>query len=139
MRVVIDPGVYIAAMLSTIGAPAQLLRLWRLRQFDVVVSPELLDELDRTLRRDRFRRHITIADVDAFLVELHHSAHHAADPHPPAAITRDPGDDYLVALAVETADVLVSGDRDLTDLADPPVRILSPRAFLDELAPPTDP
>jgi predicted nucleic acid-binding protein len=51
------------------------------------------------------------------------------------AVTRDPGDDYLVALAqAANVDHLVSGDKDLTSLAatvSPPV--LSTAAFLDLL------
>jgi predicted nucleic acid-binding protein len=50
-------------------------------------------------------------------------------------VTRDPDDDYLVGLARSTAaDALVSGDRDLTDLTLGDVRLLTPRAFLDQLA-----
>jgi predicted nucleic acid-binding protein len=49
------------------------------------------------------------------------------------AVTRDPNDDYLVALAVAAqADALISGDRDLTDLQTP-VPILTPRMFLVRL------
>jgi predicted nucleic acid-binding protein len=56
------------------------------------------------------------------------------DPPDPVAVTRDPNDDYLVALAIAAqADALVSGDRDLTDLQDPPVSVLTPRTFLDRL------
>lgn len=139
MRAVIDPGVYIAATLSSVGAPAQLMRLWRLRHFDMVISPKLLAELDRTLRRDRFRAWTTLDDVDHLIDELRRSAHLAHDPERPLPVSRDPTDDYLIAVAVHAdTDVLVSGDRDLTDLVDPPVRILTPRALLDELAPPDD-
>ena len=51
------------------------------------------------------------------------------------AVSRDPDDDYLIALAQATnVDHLVSGDKDLTSLAatvSPPV--LSTAAFLDLL------
>lgn len=134
MRVVIDPNVYISATLSPSGAPAQLLRRWRLRQFDMIVSTTLIEELDRTLRRDRFRPYVTLDDVDDFIDELRHRAEPAHDPGHPAPISRDPDDDYLIALALEAdADALVSGDLDLTDLDDPPVHILTPRALLDKL------
>jgi predicted nucleic acid-binding protein len=66
------------------------------------------------------------------------STNFAAAPtaHPPP-LSRDPGDDYLIALALHAStDVLISRDRDLTDLVDPPVRILTPRDLLDELTPP---
>lgn len=51
------------------------------------------------------------------------------------AISRDPDDDYLVALVTDSgADRLVSGDGDLLALAAHDPRILSPRMLLDELA-----
>jgi predicted nucleic acid-binding protein len=53
------------------------------------------------------------------------------DPTAPAAISRDPNDDYLIALAQAAgAHYLVSGDRDLTELTDPPTPIARPREFL---------
>jgi len=53
-------------------------------------------------------------------------------------VTRDPGDDYLVALAVAAdadagADALVSGDRDLTDLTGAGVAVLTPRGLIEQL------
>jgi predicted nucleic acid-binding protein len=58
----------------------------------------------------------------------------AEDPPEPPRITRDPGDDYLVALAVDAgAEVLVSGDRDLIDLDVSGVKVLTPRTFLESL------
>ena len=131
---VIDPNVYISATLSPSGTPALLLRRWRLRQFDMIVSAKLIDELDRTLRRDRFRPYVALDDVDDFIDELRHRAELAHDPEHAAPVSRDPDDDYLIALALEAdADALVSGDLDLIDLDDPPVYILTARALLDKL------
>jgi len=58
-----------------------------------------------------------------------------ADPVDVARLTRDPADDYLVALARDArAEAIVSGDADLLTLeaAEPPV--LSPRAVVEQLA-----
>jgi len=56
------------------------------------------------------------------------------DPDEVPAVTADPDDDYLIALAVAAAaDALVSGDKHLTDLGDPPVPVLTPRELLDRL------
>jgi predicted nucleic acid-binding protein len=68
-----------------------------------------------------------VADLAAVAVVLR-------DPPDPVAVTRDPNEDYLVALAVAAqADALISGDRDLTELEDPPVPVLTPRTFLDRV------
>jgi hypothetical protein len=56
------------------------------------------------------------------------------DPDHRPAVTRDPDDDYLVALAeAARVDALVAGDKDLLDAQPPTVPVLSPRAFLDQL------
>ena len=53
-------------------------------------------------------------------------------PHP--AVCRDPGH-YLVALArAAVADALVTGDRDLLELEDVGVAIITPRALVERLA-----
>lgn len=133
-RVVVDPGVFVSALIAPKGTPAQLLDLLLEQRFELVVSPRLLRELTGVLLRDRFRRYVTAAEVRELVADLAAVAIVLRDPPDPAAVTRDPNDDYLVALAVAAqADALISGDRDLTDLEDPPVPVLMPRTFLDRL------
>ena len=56
------------------------------------------------------------------------------DPPNPPRVSRDPRDDYLVALAVSVgADAVVTGDDDLLDLSDPPVSITRLRSFAEAL------
>jgi predicted nucleic acid-binding protein len=56
------------------------------------------------------------------------------DPPQPVAVSRDPDDYYLIALAhAAGADYLVSGDSDLLDLENPHLPMLTPRQFLDPL------
>lgn len=56
------------------------------------------------------------------------------DPDQPPRVSRDPGDDYLVALATSSAAILVTGDRDLLRLA-PKLPIQAPADFLELLVP----
>jgi putative PIN family toxin of toxin-antitoxin system len=133
-RVVIDPGVFVSALIAPKGTPAQLLDLLLEQRFELVVSPQLLAELTGVLLRDRFRRYVTAAEVRELVADLAAVATVLRDPPDPVAITRDPNDDYLVALAVEAqTDALISGDSELTDLQSPPVRVLTPRRFLARL------
>lgn len=134
LRVVIDPGVLISARLSGQGAPAELIRRWLAGEVDIIVSPQLLDEVGDVLARPKFRRWLTVTETDAYLAFLREHATLADDPPPEAGHTPDPDDDYLVALARSAlADVLVSGDGDLTGLVNsrPPVR--TPRALIETL------
>jgi uncharacterized protein len=133
-RIVVDPGVFVSALIAPKGTPAQLLDLLLEQRFELVVSPRLLGELTGVLLRDRFRRYVTAAEVPELVADLAAVAIVLRDPPDPVALTRDPNDDYLIALAVAAqADALISGDRDLTDLEDPPVPVLTPREFLDRL------
>ncbi len=134
LRVVLDPGVLIAAVISPSGAPAELLERWRDGEFDIVVSPKLLDELEGVLLRPKFNTLASADEVHSLVNALAAGGVGFDDPAEPPSVTADPDDDYLVALAVASgADALVSGDRHLTSLRDPPVPVLAPRALVDRL------
>lgn len=135
LRVVADPGVLVSAVLSATGPPAQILDRWRAGEFDLVVSPKLLSELEEVLVRPRFRAYVSEEDARAYVDALASEAVVVADPNEAPRFARDPDDDYLVALAIAaSADVITSGDADLTGIADPPVPVLTPRELLDRLA-----
>jgi putative PIN family toxin of toxin-antitoxin system len=134
LRVVVDPGVLVSAVLSKTGALAEALDRWRAGEFDLVVSPRLLGELEEVLLRPKLRAHVTDDDNRGYVDALAAEAVAFADPAEPRAVTRDPDDDYIVALALATrADAIVSGDPHLLDLDDAPVPVLSPRALVDRL------
>lgn len=131
MRVVLDTNVLFSAVFAPAGVPGQLVRLALAGRYQLIVSPKLLDELRETLVRPKSR--LDPPAIDRYVGQL--GQHLVQDPEgQPAAWTRDPDDDYLLALAVAArADAIVTGDRDLTELVDPPLPVLTPRVFLDQL------
>ena len=134
LRVVLDPGVLVSAVISPTGAPAEVLDAWREGQFDAVVSPKLLDELEDVLLRPKFRVYASVDEVGTYVEALAAGAVAFDDPAEPPRVTRDPGDDYLLALArAAQADAIVSGDKHLTQLADVAVPVMSPRELLGTL------
>ncbi len=136
VRAVLDPGVLIAALLSPRGAPASLLLRWLEGAFELIVSSQLLAELEAVLRRPKFRGYVTAEEVADYLVLLRSFATVVPDPASEPGATPDPGDDYLVALARSIgADCLVSGDPHLTDLRRLRPPVVTPRAFLRMIAP----
>lgn len=91
-------------------------------------------EANRVLGRAKFRRWISTAVARELLDGLADGALIIEDPPLRPAISRDPNDDYLIALArAARADYLISGDPDLLELPDPQPPILSPRQFVDLL------
>jgi putative PIN family toxin of toxin-antitoxin system len=101
----------------------------------VIVSPALLAELRLVLMRPKFRRWFDETTARQLAERIERHATMLPDADSPPATTRDPADDYLVALArAAEAVAIVSGDRDLLEagLADPPV--WTPRMCVDRLA-----
>jgi uncharacterized protein len=129
VRAVLDPNVLIAALVSPRGTPGILAARWREGHFDLIVSSRLLAELERALGYPKLSKRVRPDEAAPFIALLRQNAVEAADPDDPPRRSRDAADDYLIALA-ETADaLLVSGDRDLLELADQ-LPVVSPRDFL---------
>ncbi len=136
IRLVLDPGVLVSAAIAPAGAPAQLLRAILDGAADLVVSPMLVDELRRVLVRPAFRRYLTVAQAGRYVDVIAGLAVLVQDSESIPRVTRDPDDDYLVALArVSGAVAIVSGDKDLTGLKDLAPPVLTPRQALNRLMP----
>jgi uncharacterized protein len=132
VRAVLDVNVLIAALLSPTGAPAQLVSRWLAGEFELIVSQKLLTELDRALAYPKLRARIPSEDAAEFVSFVSSTAIHPPDPPARRRRSRDPGDDYLLALAESENAIIVSGDQHLLELADRlPVR--SARDFLEAL------
>lgn len=130
MRAVLDPNVIISALLSPTGAPARALRAWQEGAFELVVSAQLLSELERALAYPKLRRRIDPDDAQRLIEWLGRHATLAPDPdEPPQVGSTDPGDDYLLSLAGREQAALVSGDRHLLVLADE-LPVFSAASFL---------
>lgn len=108
-------------------------RYQRAAGFELVVAEKLLAELDRALAYPKLREGIALADARALISLLARAATVTLDPDDVPRHSRDPGDDYLLALAEATRSILVSGDKDLLSLADS-FPVWTARALVDVLA-----
>jgi putative PIN family toxin of toxin-antitoxin system len=132
-RVVLDCNVFVSALLSPDGTPAEILERWADGDFDLIVSPRLLAEVETVLGRPKFRASIDGIHVAALLSGLIDDGVLIEDPPAQPGLTPDPGDDYLVALARKAdAQCIVSGDAHLRELTDAGPLVLTPREFLHD-------
>jgi putative PIN family toxin of toxin-antitoxin system len=133
LRVVLDPNALVSAALSDLGPSSQLLRAARAGRFELVVCPTLLRELGHVLARPRLRRYLSVDEAIRYLEGVSRLATLADDPPQSSPRSRDPNDDYLLALTDSCgADLLVSGDKDLTELNLP--FVVTPREALERLS-----
>lgn len=131
MRAVLDPNVIVSAALSPRGTPARLLLAWLGGDFELVISPKLIAEMERVLGYAKIRRRISQEESQELVDLLLRLASNVNDPttEPPVR-SFDPGDDYLIALAAAESSALVSGDRHLFELAGI-LPVYSPKDFLE--------
>ena len=136
IRVVVDPGVFISALIGRRGAaPDLVIRAFADDRIEVVASSLLLDELERVLRRPKFAKYVDDRAAREFVERVRRHATVVDDPADQPAATRDRKDDYLVALArKEEVDALVSGDRDLIDAGLSTLSVWTPRQTVDQLS-----
>jgi uncharacterized protein len=133
VRAVVDVNVLISGVLSAKGPSAEILRASRDGRFELVVSELLLAELTRALSYPKLRKRIPPEKGAAFVNWVRDHGTLAEDPaSPPPVSSRDPDDDYLVALAISRRAFLVTGDQDLLVLGDEHP-ILSPAQFTTKL------
>jgi putative PIN family toxin of toxin-antitoxin system len=133
VRAVVDVNVLISGALSTKGSSAEILRASRDGQVELVVSEMLLAELNRTLANPKLRKRIPAEKAAAFANWVRDHGRLAEDPAgPPPVGSRDPNDDYLLALAIDRRAYLVTGDQDLLVLSND-LPILSPAQFVAKL------
>ncbi len=132
MRLVVDTNILVSALLAGTSLPAQLIVLWRQGRFDLLTAAEQLDELRRVTRYPKIRERLAPALAGRLVNDLRTLAV-VVDKLPTVDVSRDPDDNYLLAIAMAgSADFLLTGDkRDLLSLErHGNTRILTVRAFL---------
>lgn len=116
-RVVLDTSVLVSALIGD-GPPFRLLREVQGGEFELIVSPLLMGELERVLNRPKFRRYVGSTAVHEFIEGLRRDGSSVPDPTgPPPFRCEDPKDDYLIALAFYQKAILVTGDKHLLDMS----------------------
>ncbi len=130
LKLVIDTNVLISAALSTQGAPAKLVQC-ALAQHRLVFSQATFDELRTRLYRPKFDRFIALESRERLLHDFNACAHWV-EIGESGLYCRDRDDDQVVETALQaSAAALISGDKDLLDMAPiPSLQVLSPQQAL---------
>jgi len=135
MRVVLDTNILLSALINPHGSPAKLIDAWRSGRFQLVTSQQQLTELGSVARREVLRKYVVPSRVGRFINDLRALAH-VVERLPPVDRSRDPADNFLLAMAETVeAEYLVTGDkRDVLVLQHHgSTRIVTPRELLSAL------
>ena len=137
LKIVIDTNVFVSATITEKGKPAQILKAWREKKLEVIISPEILKEIGQVVFRHKIKkisfwtekeRYQFIEDLARICIltpgslELKQAVKHIQDHK------------FLVAAIEGKADYVVTGDRHLRDLgAYKGIKIVSANEFLQIL------
>ena len=111
MKVVIDSNIWISFLIGKLLAGLDDYILDGL--LEVVISEEQLKEITTVLRRPKFRKHFSAADIEEFLSLLYKSAR-IVEVHHTIKDCRDEKDNFILETAIRgRADYIVTGDKDL--------------------------
>jgi putative PIN family toxin of toxin-antitoxin system len=135
MRVVLDTGILIAALITRNTPPDLIYQAWRKRKFELITSEWQLSELRRVSRYPKLRRYLIPSEAGNMINGLRYQAVVLTD-LPTMDVSQDPDDNPVLAMAVAgAADFLVSGDkRDLLALGHiENTEIVTARDFLNKL------
>jgi putative PIN family toxin of toxin-antitoxin system len=133
MRVVLDTNVVISATLIRGGNEDRILRAWQRGAFELVLSPQILDEMGRALSYEKLQKFQWMKEREIItLLQMLAQESVLVSGRVPVKASRDPEDDKFLAAAIEgQAQYVVSGDRDLLDVkVYRGIRIVRPAVFL---------
>jgi putative PIN family toxin of toxin-antitoxin system len=140
--VLLDTNIWVSAFINPHGFPARLKNAWVARQFDVVVSIPLLEEIADVLSRPRIQTKYSLSseEIEQFLRLLQERAIHVI-PTGELHLCRDPDDDLILETAVlGKAQYAVSRDDDLkgdddlvAEMRSRGVEVLTVQHFLERL------
>jgi putative PIN family toxin of toxin-antitoxin system len=111
VRIVLDTGIFVSALISKNTPPDMLYSAWRKQRFNLITSDTQLEEIERVFCYKKLERFIkkkeamlmldTIGSVAEILVDL-----------PTVDLSPDPNDNMIIATALKgRVDYLVSGDK----------------------------
>jgi uncharacterized protein len=128
MRVVLDTGILIAALIAAGTPPDRIYQARRRKRFRLLTSRRRIGEFRRASRYEKLRPYLQPAEAGSLVNGLRQSA--IVLRLPPLDLSPDPNDNAILAMAVAgKADYLVSGDkRGLLSIGRIATRGLSPRA-----------
>lgn len=137
MRAVFDTNILVSGLISPKGSPAKLLNFWQKREFILITSKKILQEVKRVLAYPKIAKTYCLdgETTTDFLKGLSIFSEVVEPRKRIKIIKKDPADNKFIEAALAgKADFIVSGDRHLLGLGKyRGIKILTAKVFLDKL------
>ena len=138
LKVVLDTNLIVSASINPKGPPGEILLAWRNNLFELIISPQIIEEMRRVLFSDKIKKYRFLSDkeIEALLSELQQIRGYVEPTITVNVIKEDPPDNrFLEAAIAGKADYIISGNTHLKDLKSyQEIQILPPVDFVKVLA-----
>ena len=131
MRIILDTNVFVSGVFFS-GPPYQILKAWQDGQFELVVSPEILEEYQRVGKA--LAHKFPSVNLQPLLDFVMIKGEIVLSQGLSEPVSDDPDDDKFLACALACkSKVIVSGDKHLLNVSGfRGIKIVKPRQFVDE-------
>lgn len=137
IKAVVDTNIFVSGIISPKGLPRKIIVAAKDKQFDLITSVSINDEILEVLHRDYIyeKYHLTEQIIDDICALLYEGSLIVEDLYSIKSSSPDPKDDKFLAAALEgKADYIVSGDPHLLNLGRyHDVEIITARRLLEIL------
>lgn len=120
MRIVLDTNVLMSGLMLPESTPGKIVNAWRKRNFYLVVSEPMLEEIARVLAYPKIRKRLNWNEetISLYIALLRFEAETVSIIGVEASVPADPNDNHLLAtLVTSKADWLITGESDFTELS----------------------
>ncbi|MDO9011741.1 MAG: putative toxin-antitoxin system toxin component, PIN family [Gallionella sp.] len=119
MRIILDTNVLLSGLMLPEGTPGRIVNAWRKRNFYLVVSESILEEVARVLAYPKIRKRLNWDDehISRYIALMRFEAEVVDIVGVEANVPADRNDNHLLAtLIASKADWLITGDSDFDEL-----------------------
>lgn len=136
LKIVLDTNLLVSAVISSQGNPARILGLFRKNLIEIVISEEMIVEIQKVLNYPKIRkRHVwNTEEIESFVRGIKEICIVVTPKfHSGSIVTQDPSDDKFLHCAVAgEVDYIVTGDNHLLRLGKySGIQIVTPGQFLE--------
>lgn len=119
LKVVLDTNQFVSGIISKDGPSAKTLEEWKHHAYILIISKEIIAEINRTLSYPYIAQkyHITNEDIKSLITLLEHESVIISKTPKINVVKNDPDDNKIIACAIcAEANYIVSGDKHLLTL-----------------------
>lgn len=138
IRACLDTNILISGLISAKGVPYEILSALSDKEFILITSLEIIDEIEEALNYPKVKKALTLApaEIKRVMKLVKKYSYKCRSASSLKVVEADPDDDKFLHAAIQgKADFIVSGDRHLLDLRIfQGIPIITARQFIEVLS-----